>query len=182
MAVPKNKMSVAVWFDRARDCLCFASRLQDEQEYTAYDGKVKKFRAGDPIPEEFIVRIPLVDGEDFVEAVMNAPHAEGEEDLTKIVYGVQKLLDKRVADAISLSERLRLEWSKRVLGGLTGRNTNEVTVRADEWIKHQALREKVMEFFKDVRKSDGGHEASAAFLALSNFFEENGLDESRDLP
>lgn len=173
--VKKDKgMKIAVWFDRPRDCLCFADRLDEH------------LKDGEAIPDKCIIRIPLLDGEDFTEAIINTVYkatTDNEATFWKIMDGIQRLLDKRTAHAISLSERLRLEWSKRS-GGVIQRMQNEVSVRADEWIKLQKLREKVGEWITklDAMGGAGVDESDTAFWDIAHFVKENGLDEPRDLP
>lgn len=168
-----QQMRIAVWFDRPRDCLCFADRLD------------QRCKEGEAIPDDAIIRVPLLDGEDFIEAVMNAAQTETE-NFWKVMDGVQKLLDKRAEQAINLAEHLRLEWSKRA-DGITGKMSNTVAVRADEWIKNQRLRDKVLGMLADHEKKTaprGGQIVIPDFPVheLQKFVEENKLDESTELP
>lgn len=119
---PEGKPRILVWVDRASDHICIA------------DGYADRCEEGKPIPAECIVRIPLVDGEDFIEAVLNARG----ENAAKVIDGIQAVLDKRAAEAVALSEHLRLETSKRSLG-VVARNQNEVVVRLDRHRKLEAL-------------------------------------------
>jgi hypothetical protein len=161
MKKEKDGIRVMVWFDRPRDCLCFADRVDE----------IEKDHA---IPDERAIRIPLTDCEDFIDAVMNASGDRA--DFWKTMDGIQVLLDGRAAKAIQLAERLRLEWSKRSGGGAVQRNMNEVTVRADEWIRLQEMREKVVAFL-------GTTEGKAPELeSLENWINERGLDEPGRLP
>ncbi len=144
-----NLMKVAVWFDRPRDSLCFADRLDAEREYTAKDGSTKKFKPGDPIPDEFVVRIPLLYGEEAMEAIFQAA-SEGS-DFCKIMDGVQRLLDKRVVNAIEIAENLRAELSKRSGGGAVGWMRNQVTVKADEFLRKTELHQKLVALFEKAR-------------------------------
>lgn len=120
---PEGKPKILVWIDRAADHICVAD---------GYDEEIKE---GQPIPRECIIRIPLEDGEDFIEAAMNSPKGES---AAKVIDGIQSALDKRAAHAVALSERLRLEVSKRSLG-VVARNQNEVVVRLDRHTKLDGL-------------------------------------------
>lgn len=168
---------IVVWFDRPRDCLCFANRLDE------------KIKEGDAIPDECIIRIPLIDCEDFVEVIINSAYKttlEDDSDFWKIMNAIQKLLDQRATDAIVLAERLRAEWAKRSQGVVEAMS-NCAQVRVDEWIKLQNLREEVLdtlERFKPSLNSQGLDEPRAEFVLrdLRKFVEENNLDEPRDLP
>ena len=162
---------VVVWFDRPRDCLCFANKL---------DARIKE---GEAIPDECIIRIPLVDGEDFVDVIINSAYKttlEDDSDFWKIMDGIQKLLDQRMATAISLSERLRNEWAKRS-GGVVNAASASATIRADEFVRLTKLREKVLELVSDNDVNDG---TSVGLNKLGDFREwvEANFDESRDLP
>jgi hypothetical protein len=168
----EESMRVAVWFDRPRDHLCFADRL---------DERVKD---GEAVPEDCIIRIPLLDAEDFVEAVMNA--ARVETNFWKIMDAVQVILDRRAKHSINLSELLRLEWGKRA-GGVIGRIQGEVSVRADEWIKHQKLREKVLGMLSEHEKKTAPRNGQIVIPdfpvhELQAFVEENDLDGPGSLP
>lgn len=166
----KAEMRVAVWFDRPRDCICFADRLDE------------RCKEGQPIPEELIIRIPLVDGEDFIEALMNA--ARGEANFWKIMDGVQSALDTRAAQAFQLTERLRLEWSKRS-HGVVARNMNEVIVKADSLFKLIALRDEIAKAVKWQQDPSNTHNCTDDannLAALVEWFEERGLDELAGLP
>jgi len=164
-ANPKTKV---VWFDRPSDCICFADRL---------DVLCKE---GEPIPQAAIIKIPLSDGEDFIEALMNSSRKE--ENYWKIVDGIQFVLDKKAADSIQLSERLRLEWSKESGGGIVRRNNNEIVVRADEVIKLRELRDKVREILDGYEKNNAPMDPGTRIFELKKWIEESGLDEYRELP
>lgn len=161
MKKEKEGIRVMVWFDRPRDCLCFADRMDE----------IEKDHA---IPDDRTIRIPLIDCEDFLSAVMNASREK--EDFGKIMDGIQVLLDGRAAKAIQLSERLRLEWSKRAGGGVVAKNLNEVVVRADEWIRLQELREKVVAFLGITTGT------TVELESLANWIKERKLDEPGRLP
>ena len=111
-------IKVAVWFDRPRDCLCFADRLNE------------RWKDGQPVPDDAVVRIPLSDGEEFIDALINK--ASAGDDLSKILHGVQDLLDRRAAQAVGLSERLRSERRRLSGGGAVDSNAQGVTVAMHE--------------------------------------------------
>lgn len=161
---------IAVWFDRPRDCLCFANKLDE------------RIKEGEAIPDECIIRIPLVDGEDFVEAIINSAYKttlEDDSDFWKIMDGIQKLLDMRMATAIALSERLRNEWAKRS-GGVVNSASCSATIRADEFVKLSGLRVKVLGVLDDLKRKRDNPES--LLRELGDFVERFKLDESRDLP
>lgn len=163
---------IVVWFDRPRDCLCVANKL---------DSRVKE---GEAIPDECIIRIPLVDGEDFVEAVINSAYKitlEDDSDFWKIMDGIQKLLDQRAATAITLAERLRIEWAKRS-GGVVNAASCVAQMQVDEYVKLQKLREKVVALISDDDVNDGTGVGLNKLGDFREWVEENKLDESRDLP
>ena len=151
-------MKVAVWFDRPRDCLCVADRLDAPRAYKAKalrDGVIveidKQFQPGDPIPDEFVIRVPLLYGEEFVEAVFQM--ASTGSDFCKIMDGVQRLLDKRAVDAIEISENLRAELEKRSGGGAVGWNQNQLSVKANEHIKLREVAKRAAKIFEKARSS-----------------------------
>lgn len=155
---------VIVWFDRPRDELCFASRLDE------------RIKEGMLIPEECIVRIPLKDGEDFIEAVINAALTDtaAGADFVKVMDGVQRLLDERAAVALSLAERVRLEMEKRS-GGTMSRLHNEVLVRLEMLERLRGLRDRVKEQldFLHAEKTD----FKDALQMIADFFTEHRCDE-----
>lgn len=90
----EEEVRIAVWFDQPRACICFADLVDIHGE------------PGEAITEEKIIRVPLVDGEDFIEAVINA--ARPEPQFRRIMDAVQALLDRRAVQAVNLAERLRV--------------------------------------------------------------------------
>lgn len=157
---------VAVWFDRPSDTLCFADRL---------DKRMADAKEGEPIPEACVVRIPLVDAEDFVEALVNhcIANAVAGEDFSKVMWGVQEILDRRVAQAASLSERLRGEMTRQS-GGTASRSSQEATVRVEAWERFRALRDEVKRL---LTAEAAGHSVGRVFDSLRDFYEEHRLDE-----
>lgn len=155
---------VIVWFDRPRDELCFASRLDE------------RIKEGMLIPEECIVRIPLKDGEDFIEAIVNAALTDtaAGADFVKVMDGVQRLLDERAAVALSLAERVRIEMEKRS-GGTAPRWQNEVLVRLDMLARLRGLRDLVGEQITLAGK--GLTDPTAALAVLATHFVEHRCDE-----
>lgn len=94
------RMRIVVWFDRPRDCLCIADRD---------DGRCKE---GEAIPDEAVIRVRLVEGEDFIEALFAGIRPEA--DFNGIIEGAQRALDMRAAQLVTAAERLRSEWRKRM--------------------------------------------------------------------
>lgn len=160
-----EQMRVAVWFDRPSDCFCFADRLDE------------RCKPGEPIPPEAVVRIPLKDGEDFVEAIMNhaTTNAIAGEDFSKIMWGIQELLDKRASYAVGLSERLRLEM-QRISGGTVDRNNNEVLVRVNHVTRLRQLRDVVGKQSERVEAGETSKED--AFDLLEGFFHDQRMAEA----
>lgn len=115
---------IIVWFDKPRDTICIADRIDKAQEL-------------EPIPEECIVRIPLLDGEEFFEAVFNACTANSlskDTSLREVLDGILGLLDRNAAHWANLAEIVRTEISKRSGGDpMSCRET--VSVPVDRWIK-----------------------------------------------
>ena len=166
MAVSREEKSrIAVWFDRPSDCLCFADRLDE------------RCKPGEPIPPEAVVRIPLKDSDEFIEALTNhmAVNAVAGEDFTKILWGVQKLLDKRATHAIELSERVRSEIAK-TSGGTADRNNNEALVRVETLTRLRQLRDVVGK--QRERVEEGKATKEAAFDLLSDFFLDQRMVEA----
>lgn len=181
------KMSVAVWFDRTRDCLCVADRLNIPRTYTVNrlgpEGGIisenRQYEPGEAIPDEFTIRIPLLYGEEFVEAVFQMANTGS--DFCKIMDGVQRLLDKRAVSAIEIAENLRAEQSKRSGGGAVGWNMNQLSVKADEFIKARELRIKLCEWLNAVDREED--DAGRIFLAnVRDFMMEKGLYEPGQVP
>lgn len=166
MAVSREEGArVAVWFDRPSDCLCFADRL---------DARCKP---GEPIPPDAVVRIPLKDSEEFLEALTNhlTVNAIVGEDFSKILWGVQRLLDSRAAHAINLSERVRSEIA-RTSGGSADRNQNEVVVRAETLTRLRQLRDVVG---RQAERVEGGKATKEeAFDLLADFFLDQRMHEA----
>jgi hypothetical protein len=159
------KMRVAVWFDRPKDMLCFADRLDERIE------------EGAPIPEDLIVRIPLKDAEDFVDALFNyivSATLEGE-DFTKVMYGIQTLLDNRAAYAVELSERLRMEMTKKSQGTVN-RNMNEVLVRLDYLTRLRNLRDVVSKQMQRVEED--GLDPAEGFAVIASYFGDKRMLEA----
>lgn len=157
---------VRVWFDRPKDQLCVADRLDERVEEA--DGK--------PIPDEVIIRIPLLESEEFVDAVFNALLARTSgADFTKAFYGVQKLLDARASHAVQLAERLRLEMGKRS-GGSVDRNTNETLVRLDVLTRLRGLRDVVAA--QALRVDSGETPGEEAFGIIWDHFVETRMAEA----
>lgn len=167
--LPK-KARVAVWFDRPSDTLCFADR-KDPRMSEAEAAEVGK---GGSVPEQYVVRIPLADADEFVEVVVNhcVSSMVAGEDFSKVLWGVQELLDGRAAHAISLSERLRGEMAERS-GGTASRSSREATVRAEAWQRLRALRDFVR---RHMFREDVGEKARA-LDAIREHYEEHSLDE-----
>lgn len=166
-APPRIVERVRVWFDRPRDQLCVVDRLDERAEEA--DGK--------PIPDDVIIRIPLQEAEDFVDAVfVSLLDRVGEgEDFTKAFYGVQKLLDQRASQAVQLAERLRLEMGKRS-GGSVDRNVNETLVRLDAVTKLRDLRNTVA---AQARRVDSGEiPGEEAFGIIWDQFVETRMAEA----
>ncbi len=163
--VSEPQKKIGVWFDRARDELCFVNRLDD-------------LCGDDPdiIPDDAVVRIPLLDAEEFVEVAMTAmlDRCEGD-DFTKVYEGIQVVLDGRVAHAVQLAERFRLEMQKRSQG-VVNRNLNEATVRMDALQRLRNLRDVVNKQRDRVHKE--GVSAEEAFGLISDFYQTGKLDES----
>jgi len=155
---------VIVWFDRPRDELCFASRLDE------------RIKEGMLIPEECIVRVPLKDGEDFIEAIVNAALTDtaAGADFVKVMDGVQRLLDERAATAVSLAERVRSEMEKRS-GGTVPRWQNDVTIRLGMLTRLRGLRDRVGEQLAALHaeKTD----VKDALQMIAEFFVEHRCDE-----
>jgi hypothetical protein len=151
---------VVVWFDPPNDCICFATR----------DG----LKPDEMIPDDKIIKIPLLHAEGFVEALMCAAMAEGfrsdPADFDKIMYGVQKLLDTRAVNAITLAERLRLERSKQAGGGVINSINSEVVVHAKEYGK-------LLELLKQARECVKTIPHSASAFTLRKWMDENDLLE-----
>lgn len=157
---------IGVWFDRARDELCFVNRLDD-------------LCGDDPdiIPDEAVARIPLLDAEEFVEVVMTAmlDRCGDGDDFTKVYEGIQVVLDGRAAHAVQLAERFRLEMQKRSQG-VVNRNLNEVMVRMDALQRLRNLRDVVKKQRERVHEGDVG--IDEAFGIISDFYQTGRLDES----
>lgn len=158
-------MRVAVWFDRPSDCLCFADRLDE------------RCKPGEPIPHEAVVRIPLKDADDFVEAIMNhaATSAIAGSDFSKVMWGIQTLLDRRAGYAVGLSERLRLEMQK-LSGGTVDQNNNEVLVRTNHVTRLRQLRDVVGKQAERVEAGETSKEN--AFDLLEGFFHDQRMHEA----
>lgn len=163
--VSEAQKKIGVWFDRARDELCFVNRLDD-------------LCGDDPdiIPDDAVVRIPLLDAEEFVEVAMTAmlDRCEGD-DFTKVYEGIQVVLDGRAAHSVQLAERFRLEMQKRSQG-VVNRNMNEATVRMDALQRLRNLRDVVNKQRDRVHKE--GVSAEEAFGLISDFYQTGKLDES----
>jgi len=162
----KTDARVVVWFDHPRDCLCFATRVGLEM--------------GEEIPPDRVVRIPLKLGEGFLDAVMNAAVSaaimgEGDNDYNKVLYGVQKLLDSRMIQAIDLAETLREQRRKSSGGGVVDRINEMVAVPASEFVRLERLREAVVGRVKSV-ETDG--DEMGIVRDLDGWLEENGFYES----
>lgn len=172
------KAKVIVWFDRARDCLCIADRMDEEKKI---NGQTYKYEEGAYIPEPFIVKIPLMYGEDFIQAIFNAANAGS--DFCKVMDGIQRLLDGRASTAIDLTEQLRSELAKRSGGGVVANSQKYVQVGADRWQKLWQLQKKVWELLeqKDL-EFDGGGVALMRLQDLSNWMQSKGLYEPGQLP
>jgi len=162
MLTPKGgeNARVVVWFDRPLDCVCFATR--------------EGMEPGEMIPDEKIVKIPLLHTEGFIEALMCSAMAEGFRsdpmDFDKIMYGIQKLLDTRAINAITLAERLRLERSKQAGGGVVNSINNEIIVHAKEYGK-------LLELLRQARDCVKTIPHSAAASTLRQWMQENDLLE-----
>ncbi len=132
---------------------------------------------GGLIPDEIIVRIPLKEAEDFVDAVFNylvSATLTGD-DFTKVMYGIQQLLDNRAAYAVELSERLRLEMSKRSQGTVD-RNKNEVVVRLDFLTRLRNLRDVVAKQMERVEQNE--IDPAEGFAMIASFFGDRRMLEA----
>jgi len=91
----QERRRVAVWFDRPRNCLCLLASVDADENLAGRN------------PDGAILRVPLMDGEDFIEALMAAirrqPH------FWKLMDAVQVLLDQRAVQAVNLARRFRSE-------------------------------------------------------------------------
>lgn len=166
MAVSRQDSArVAVWFDRPSDCLCFADRLDE------------RCKDGEPIPPDAVVRIPLADSEEFMEVLTDylATNAVAGQDFTKILWGVQKQLDSRVAHAIALSEHVRTQIAK-TSGGVADRNNNEVIVRAETMTRLRQLRDVVGK--QQERVEEGKATKEEAFDLLTDFYLDQRMREA----
>lgn len=172
---PKPK--VVVWFDRARDCLCIADRMDEERKV---NGQVYKYEEGMFIPDPFIVRIPLMFGEEFIEAVFNVANTGS--DFCKIMDGIQRLLDGKTANYIDLSEQLRSELAKRSGGGVVQASQRFVQVGADRFGKMHQLHRKVCELFEDKDLYFDAALGMTKVEELSQWMQERGLYEPGQLP
>jgi len=168
-ALPE-KARVAIWFDRPSDTLCFVDR-KDSRMSEAEAAEVEK---GVPVPDQYVVRIPLADADEFVEVVVNYCVASiiAGEDFSKVLWGVQELLDGRAAHAVSLAERLRGEMADRS-GGTASRSSREATVRVEAWQRLQAFRDFVRRHM--FRESPG--DKARALDAIRAYYEEHRLNE-----
>lgn len=161
----QDNTRIAVWFDRPSDCLCFADRLDE------------RCKEGEPIPPEAVVRIPLKDSEEFLEALTNhmAVNAIVGEDFTKILWGVQKLLDGRAGHAIELSECVRTQIAK-TSGGTPDRNNNEIMVRAETQTRLRQMRDVVGK--QRERVDEGKATKEEAFDLLTDFYLDQRMYEA----
>jgi hypothetical protein len=164
--VSESQKKIGVWFDRARDELCFVNRLD---ELCGDDPDI--------IPDDAVVRIPLIDAEEFVEVVMTAmlDRCGESDDFTKIYEAIQVVLDGRATYAVQLAERFRLEMQKRSQG-VVNRNMNEATVRLDALQRLRNLRDVVKK--QRERVKEGDIEAAEAFDVVADFYQTGRLDES----
>ncbi|HUU59118.1 MAG TPA: hypothetical protein VMZ50_06210 [Phycisphaerae bacterium] len=163
---PRVVERVRVWIDRPRDQICVVDRL-DERVAEA-DGK--------PIPDDCIIRIPLIEAEDFVDAVFNALVGKVDgEDFTRAFYGVQKILDRRASAAVQVAERLRLEMAKRS-GGSVDRNLNETLVPLDVLTRLRGLRDVVAA--QALRVDSGETPGEEAFGIIWDHFVETRMAEA----
>ena len=166
MAVSREPESrIAVWVDRPSDSLCFADRLDE------------RCKEGEMIPHEAIVRIPLRDCDEFIETLMNhmVVNAIAGEDFSKILWGVQRMLDSRTTRAIELSERVRLEIEK-ASGGTASRNPSEVVVRTETLTRLRQLRDVVG---KQIERAEEGKTTKVgAFDLLEGFYLDQRMYEA----
>jgi hypothetical protein len=162
----KAQAKIGVWFDRARDEICFVNRLD---EVCGDDPDI--------IPDDAVVRIPLLDAEEFVEVAMEAMLNRSVDgaDFTKIYDGIQTVLDGRATHSVQLAERFRLEMQKRSQG-VVNRNMNETLVRMDALQRLRSLRDVVKK--QRTRVHEEGVSAEEAFGLISDFFQTGRLDES----
>ena len=156
---------VGVWIDRARDQLCIVDRLD------------KRVKDGDLIPDDLIMRFPLEDSEDLIDAMFNVTVAKvlSGDDFTQTIAAVQGLLDRRAAHAIGLSELLRLEWSRQSQGTID-RNLNETRVRADHLHRLRQLRDVVAKQMQRVEED--GIPVAEAFAVLMSYFHTSRMLEA----
>jgi hypothetical protein len=126
------------------------------------------------IPDDKVIKIPLLHAEGFVETLMCTVMAEGFRsdpmDFDKIMYGIQKLLDTRAVNAITLAERLRLERSKQAGGGVINSINSEVVVHAKEYGK-------MLELLKQARECVEAVPLSAPAFTLRQWMDDNDLLE-----
>jgi hypothetical protein len=164
--VSESQKRIGVWFDRARDELCFVNRLDE----LCGDNP-------DVIPDEAVVRIPLIDAEEFVEVAMTAmlDRCGESDDFTKVYEAIQVVLDGRATYAVGLAERFRLEMQKRSQG-VMNRNMNETLVRMDALQKLRNLRDVVKK--QRERIAEGEASPEEAFDLISDFYQTGRLDES----
>jgi hypothetical protein len=164
--VSEAQKKIGVWFDRARDELCFVNRLD---ELCGDDPDI--------IPDDAVVRIPLLDAEEFVEVVMTAmlDRCGGGDDFTKVYEGIQVVLDGRATHSVQLAERFRLEMQKRSQG-VVNRNMNEALVRMDALQRLRSLRDVVKK--QRERIAEGEASPEECFELISDFYQTGRLDES----
>jgi hypothetical protein len=128
--VKEQKPRILVWYDPIRNTIC----LCDQREV---DEKVK---AGEVIPEEFIIRVRVEDSPELMDGLIHARFDEPE--LWKVIEAVQRVLDQRAALAVTVAERLRLEWVKKT-GGVMTKNNQEMICRADHLTRLKMLHAKM---------------------------------------